>query len=438
MTKDTQDKEKEETWGEVAFDMGATGYTPAKVEQTPKKIPSLMDTVVTPASGYVTKNETSTEKRMTPKYMEDKRKESYSETEQEKFSPWYTPGLEKHQRINALTGKPIKIDYSDDLWTMPQERSTQLKPEKPQRSLYNWDEREPVTRPKLKREKALKGEEEFKQHGLFPTRKPSMIPDKYTDKTSWKDYKVYIEQCAQLNNWEEQSKAKYLGISLTGTAQKVLTTAMQKGEITYEELVKKLEERFGPGGQTELYAGELRNRERRKDETLQELGEAIRELTSLAYPELNIAAQERLAKQYFHSAIPDRRIRDGIFRVSPKTIDEAIRAAVETESYLKSGDGRTTQRGPKYGRVVDTEWQKEYEDINDKIENMNLKKNEEREKRTNYGNRQIQQDRWLCFRCGGKGHMKRDCPSPQWMEGNGQRLTQRAGVMSMKQKGDGE
>ena len=84
----------------------------------------------------------------------------------------------------------------------------------------------------------------------------------------------------------------------------------------------------------------------------QELEEVIREITEMAYPDMDMEAQDRLARQYFQNAIPEREIRDAIFRASPQTLDQSVQIALETESYLKAEAQRTGKYVAKYGRRV--------------------------------------------------------------------------------------
>ena len=55
-------------------------------------------------------------------------------------------------------------------------------------------------------------------------------------------------------------------------------------------------------------------RKRKQNETLQEIGQEIQDLTSMAYPELPRQVRERLAKGHFLDAMDDPEIRAGIFR----------------------------------------------------------------------------------------------------------------------------
>ena len=121
---------------------------------------------------------------------------------------------------------------------------------------------------------------------------------------------------------------------------------------TYDELASQLNKRFGPGEQAEHFLLELRIRRRGARETLQELGQSIRELSALAYPELPCEVRERLAKGHFADSIDDPDIRGGIFRAHPQTLDEAVRAALDTESFLKVEKNRERGRMNKFSRAL--------------------------------------------------------------------------------------
>ena len=78
--------------------------------------------------------------------------------------------------------------------------------------------------------------------------------------------------------------------------------------LSYSELTDRLERRYGPGEQAETFLAELRSRTRKTGEGLQELGQGIRRLTELAYPELPRDSRECLARGHLVYAISDAEI----------------------------------------------------------------------------------------------------------------------------------
>ena len=135
---------------------------------------------------------------------------------------------------------------------------------------------------------------------------------------------------------------------MRGPAVKLLS--QEPGQrLTYDDLVLRLKKRFGPAGKAEMYLAELRQRRREPKESLQELGQKIRDLSVLAYPEFDERGQDRLARGHFLDAIINPDIREGLFRAQPRTLDRAVEAALNTEAFLKMEDQRNeTRRQPRY------------------------------------------------------------------------------------------
>ncbi len=147
----------------------------------------------------------------------------------------------------------------------------------------------------------------------------------------------------------------FLAASLQGSAVKVLGNLTRGGShITYQELVSLLEKRFGPRRLAENHLMELRHRRQGPRESLQELGQSVRELTALAYPELTKEGRDRLARGHFSDAVEEQAIREGIFRARPKSLDDAVRAALNTEGFNKIEEHRGSRRS-KLARTVESE-----------------------------------------------------------------------------------
>src|SRR5207245_78849 len=85
------------------------------------------------------------------------------------------------------------------------------------------------------------------------------------------------------NGWGPRDKLAHLRMCLTGAAAQILTGDSQGWE-TAEPLIAKLQQRFGVEGQAPIYRSQLRNRRRKKGETISELYEDVYKMFLLAYP----------------------------------------------------------------------------------------------------------------------------------------------------------
>ena len=208
--------------------------------------------------------------------------------------------------------------------------------EQPQRREQRPEWREqPILRP-------FDGYDEFRNAGGDPVapggrtafRKPHMIPDKYDGEKSWVDYKNHFEAVSKINGWSGAEKAQFLVASLRGQAQKVLAD-MPEESRDYAEVIRVMNLRFGPQQRPELYFAELRAKTRGSNESLRELGQSIRRLTTLAYPDMSMDQRDMLAKTHFADAVGDQDIRMRLFQVKPETLQDAILVALEVEAFRR-------------------------------------------------------------------------------------------------------
>ena len=179
----------------------------------------------------------------------------------------------------------------------------------------------------------------------LPSQKPNIIPDRLDGKTPWNEYISHFEACRVANDWDDAQARVFLAASLRGPALKALGSRVgDSSHLSYRGLVGLLDKRFGPGQLAENYLLELRYRRQGPKESIQELGQAIRELSMLAYPELPEEAQDRLARTHFMESLEDQSIREGLFRSKPSTLDEAIQAALATDNFYKLEEQRSGRR----------------------------------------------------------------------------------------------
>ncbi|XP_072177220.1 uncharacterized protein [Diadema setosum] len=264
-----------------------------------------------------------------------------------------------------------------------------------------------------------------------------VLPEKFTGRTPWADYRRHFEVCKRLNAWDDVEAGQYLATRLQGPALRVLNNLSADGPILYSELVTQLEKRFGPGEQAENFLLELRMRRRGRDESVQELGQAIRDLSSLAYPEMGTVARERLAKVHFMEAINEPEIRASIFRSNPVTLDDAIQAALATESFMKSEKARDRHRQSRPIRTVDAKTESAPMDDRTKKEIGELKAS------VKQLSDMIQKliapptsrSDPVCYNCGNPGHFSRACPAKDRRQGNDMRSSRWATARPPNQPG---
>ncbi|KAL5479364.1 hypothetical protein EMCRGX_G022878 [Ephydatia muelleri] len=148
---------------------------------------------------------------------------------------------------------------------------------------------------------------------------------------------------AAVNKWETTAeKLKWLRVRLTGKAQTVFPKLPQDVRENYAECVKALKQRFDPDSRRELYVAELHTRARRKEEDWASYGDVLRTLADKTYGDLEEKARERLALTQFLTHIENPQVAFGVRQKRPETVEAAVVATIELESYLgiNSGTGK--------------------------------------------------------------------------------------------------
>ena len=178
-----------------------------------------------------------------------------------------------------------------------------------------------------------------------------MKPATYDGTGSWTDYKAHFDACSEINGWTDKEKGLYLSVSLRGQAQGVFGNLVSKTH-DYSELVKALQDRFAPPNQTELYRVQLRDRRQKASETLPQLGQDIRRLTNLAYPNAPAEVRETLAQEQFIDALINSDMRLRIKQVRPASLNDAVRNAVELEAFYRAERKHTESQGITFATNV--------------------------------------------------------------------------------------
>jgi hypothetical protein len=150
------------------------------------------------------------------------------------------------------------------------------------------------------------------------------------------DYHAHFEACAELSAWNYNQRGLYLVVLLRGNAQGVLGNMPKGAKPDYKTLIKAMEDRFEPPNQSDLYRVQMRERRQIAGESLPELGQAIRRLANLAYPNATAEIRETLSKDQFVDALVDSEMRIRIKQARPRNLNDAIQLAVELEAYNRA------------------------------------------------------------------------------------------------------
>lgn len=303
----------------------------------------------------------------------------------------------------------------------------------------------------LRRERRLTKGEKFPQRGKHK----DMVPESFTGEADWSEYISQFEVCAEWNKWTEKQKMQQLYVSLRGKARNVIRHDGEEKTITYKELVKRLEQRFSPDGQKNLYLAMLRNRQQKPKETLQEYTEAIRKLVHRAYKELPEEARDRIASDHFMGNLKDREIRTRVRLSHPATLDEALQNALEVTAVFQiETDDRIASPGKCVRHVHKADESGDTQELGDLkglattlqeilTELKEQKKETTGEKITKKWNgatrkgqgshgRQDGRNNSRCFRCGSFDHFVAACPEKDTRPGNDSRPNRGAGEGSVE------
>lgn len=170
------------------------------------------------------------------------------------------------------------------------------------------------------------------QQSLNPPRM-KVNPRPYGGMASWREYKSHFERVSRINRWSDEEKLDFLWVNLTGSALTYVESLAPERTVSYRDLCEALDERFGDSQLAEVFKSELRSRRRGDGESLPALAQDINRLVQRAYPEMGRQGVEELAIERFREALPDHEQRMAVFRSKARTIDQAVKAAIDAESW---------------------------------------------------------------------------------------------------------
>ena len=277
----------------------------------------------------------------------------------------------------------------------------------------------------------------------------------YDGKGSWQAFLTKFGKFAAIYEWTEEEKRDYLCLCLTDKASEFYAlTTDRHVEMTYAEVVEKLEKRFGYRELPETAMVTFSSAVQREEESLDEWADRVLTLAGKAFRELPDAFMTQQAILRFCMGAREKEAGEQVVNQRPQTIEQAIdkmKWAIHTHGLMygrpkavrqvvsaeevQVAEVRVGDQSKSNGRVEALE--KRVGKLEEKMDAVmgKLDKLLARQSRspTSSPSRQcyncneaghfrrecpklrsrtpspVRNDR--CFECNGYGHMKKDCPN---------------------------
>ena len=166
--------------------------------------------------------------------------------------------------------------------------------------------------------------------------RPPVLPEMYTGEKCWYQWVDHFESVADVCSWNAEKKLQWLRVQLSGRAWTTFACLPEASRNDYERAKEALKNWFEPESKKTLYQTRLQTRLKKKDEGWMEFGEDLMFLADKAYPELTVEARECFASNQYFTKLTDPQIAFAVRHTKPTTIDAAVQATLEMESYHKT------------------------------------------------------------------------------------------------------
>ncbi|GFT13233.1 retrovirus-related Pol polyprotein from transposon 412 [Trichonephila clavipes] len=256
---------------------------------------------------------------------------------------------------------------------------------------------------KLK-QKVMTGQgDEFKFQA--PYSKPSIKPSTYDGKSSWQVYKTQFSIVADANQWDSQTKACQLAASLRADAADILQTLPETQRLDFDALVNALEWKC-----VKDYSRlQLKSRQQKVSETLQELATDVERLSHLAFSDCPTEVREVLALQHFIDGVRDPEIQKALRMADLKDLKGALVFAMKFEAAQQA-----TRKDRHPIRAIN-----ESDTSNSCVERLERQMRSFLNRVESLMSQKADGKKTLkCWTCGREGHLQRSCRARQGAETN--------------------
>ncbi|KAJ8936888.1 hypothetical protein NQ318_010915 [Aromia moschata] len=154
-------------------------------------------------------------------------------------------------------------------------------------------------------------------------------PPTYDGQSSWSMYRRQFEAAAKATGWTSQEMATSLVISLRGQALEILQSIPEEQQNDYDRIIGALEIKYGHKYLRQVYQSQIKSRQQRSNESLQEYEADIERLIHLAYPQAPKEFLEQIGIQTFIDGLVDTEMQQALRLGRHITISDALIAALE-------------------------------------------------------------------------------------------------------------
>lgn len=222
----------------------------------------------------------------------------------------------------------------------------------------------------------------------------NLKPDTYDGTTPFREYLNQFNLIAKANNWNDGKKMVALAASLRGKATGVLNCFKDIEAFDLKTLLEKLEARFGEHLGSNSYSL-FQNRRQKPGEDFPTLAADIEKLTSLAYPEVPLEVQDKIACSQFITGIYHVGVRETLQLEHITSLKVALARALEVKTIKEQNRNTTVQRSIRGSQNSSSVIEASDKDVGKQGQSFNHQE-------------------WLknleCWGCHKKGHTRSRCP----------------------------
>ena len=162
--------------------------------------------------------------------------------------------------------------------------------------------------------------------------RPIFMPETFTGTgRKWADWAEQFDMAADVNQWDEPLRLKFMGLLLSGRAREVYSGLSARAKANYVLLKEAMGQCLDPCDSDDWNRATFSSRRRLHNETIREFGIALRGLVVKAYPSADGHTQDLLAKDHFITHVGSGDLRISLRSAKPVTLEDAINLAAELE-----------------------------------------------------------------------------------------------------------